>query len=86
MCIVQRDQCLVVGIAASGEKFHLLLKLTLCQELLLLWVDEARPELDVLDFGGAMVVQKGEHFEEVEPGYIDLLLVLRVDTHGLEHS
>ena len=33
-----------------------------------------------------MVVQKGEHFEEVEPGYIDLLLVLRVDTHGLEHS
>ena len=86
MCVVQRDQCLVVGVAASGEKLHLLLELTLWQELLALRVDEARPKLDVLDFRSAVVVEQGEHFQEIEPGYVDLLLVLGVDTHGLEHT
>lgn len=54
------------------------------EEFSAFWVHEAQPEVDVLDFGGAMVAEQGGHAEELDPGDVNLLLVLRVDAHGLE--
>ena len=54
------------------------------EEFSAFWVHEAQPEVDVLDLSGAMVAEQGGHAEELDPGDVYLLLVLRVDAHGLE--
>ena len=82
--VVDRDESLVVGEAATRQEFHALLELSLGDELARLGVHETNPELNVLLLSRAVIAQQGAHAEELNPRDVDLLLVLRVDAHRLQ--
>ena len=84
--VIHRNQRFIVGEASSGQKFHALFKLVLGDKFATFGVHEAQPEVYVLHLGGAVVAEQGRHAQELDPGDVHLLLVLRVDAHGLENG